>query len=94
MAKKKEKQQTVTASVPVPEISDHAEEVFRKILRSMSWMVGISFILIIILPNFRVDVLDLAVKLIFYFGIVNLILFALFESFANTIKKLIDKQRT
>ena len=89
MAKLKEKQ--VKTAVPAAEISEHAEELFRKILRSMSWMVGISFILIIILPNFRVDFLDQAVKLIFYFGIVNLILFAIFESFANAIKKMIDK---
>ena len=71
--------------------NEKTEMTFKKILRVMSWIVGICFVLIIILPNFRSDFLDKLVKIIFFLGIINLILFAVFESFAKPIKRLIEK---
>ena len=71
------------------EFSPEVEEKFKMILRIMSWVVGICFTLIIILPNFDFYLVDVIVKFVFYLGVLNLILFALFELFGNAIKNFI-----
>jgi hypothetical protein len=73
------------------EISADAEKKFKNILRIMSWIVGLCFLLIIILPNFEFFLLDEIVKIIFYLGVFNLFLFAFMEFFGNRIKKLLMK---
>ena len=40
------------------EFSDAVEEKFKLILRVMSWIVGVCFVLIIILPNFDFGLVD------------------------------------
>jgi len=74
-----------------PEISEEAEIRFRQILRVMSWTVGICFLLIITLPNFNFSLLDILIKAIFYIGFLNLLLFAVLEFFAVSIKRQITK---
>jgi hypothetical protein len=72
-------------------ISPVVEEKFKIMLKIMSWIVGVSFISIIILPNFEFAYMDLLVKIIFYLGVLNLLLFAVIEMFGTTIKKLITR---
>jgi len=82
---------TETAINENPEISEAAEMRFRQILRIMSWTVGICFLLIITLPNFDFSLLDILIKVVFYIGFLNLLLFAVLEFFAISIKKQITK---
>ena len=73
------------------EFSESAEHRFKAILKIMSWIVGICFLLIIILPNFDFLLVDEIVKFIFYLGVFNLLLFAVLEMFSHSIKMLISK---
>ena len=73
------------------EFSPQTEEKFKLILRIMSWIVGICFTLIIILPNFDFYLVDAIVKFVFFLGVLNLILFAIFELFSNSIKNFLGK---
>ena len=75
-------------STEFPEI---VENKFKLILRSMSWIVGVCFILIIILPNFEFFLVDIIVKIIFYMGVLTLILFAILEMFGVSVKKYMNK---
>ena len=67
------------------------EDRFKQILRIMSWVVGVCFALIIILPNFDFFLVDAIVKFLFFLGVFNLILFAVLEMFGNSIKQYMSK---
>jgi hypothetical protein len=82
--------ETITLKQPDP-VSPVVEEKFKAMLKIMSWIVGLSFITIIILPNFEFAYLDLLVKIIFFLGVLNLLLFAIIEMFGTAIKKIITK---
>jgi hypothetical protein len=69
------------------EISDIAEDRFKLILRVMSWVVGICFGLIIILPNFDFILVDAIVKFIFFLGVFNLLMFGILEMFGTSVKR-------
>jgi hypothetical protein len=71
------------------EFSDEVEERFKLILKVMSWIVGICFALIIILPNFDFVMVDGIVKFVFYLGVFNLIMFGVLEMFGNSVKRYI-----
>jgi hypothetical protein len=73
------------------EFSDTVEEKFKLILKVMSWVVGVCFVLIIILPNFDFSLVDILVKFIFFLGVFNLFMFAFLEMFAVNIKKFLSK---
>ena len=92
---KRSKKRTVSVSgqrvESKAEFSEAVEHRFKSILKIMSWIVGICFILIIILPNFDFLLVDEIVKFIFYLGVFNLLLFAVLEMFSHSIKKLISK---
>ena len=75
----------------VKKISARAENIFRIVLKTMSWIVGLSFVAIIILASINIPALDTLVKIIFYVGISNLILFALLEMFGSAIKEFLNK---
>jgi hypothetical protein len=81
------------AGKPVDEISVQVEQRFNLLLKIMSWIVGISFVLIIILPNFDFPYLNVLVKIIFFLGIFNLLLFAFLEIFGASLKKLFSKMK-
>ena len=74
-----------------PEFSDSVEEKFKLILRVMSWVVGLCFVLIIILPNFDFSLVDILVKLIFFLGVLNLLLFGFLEMFGANVKRFMSK---
>ena len=73
------------------EFSESVEEKFKLILRIMSWVVGICFVLIIILPNFDFFLVDSLVKFVFFFGVFNLIMFGVLEMFGVRVKRYISK---
>ena len=70
---------------------ENVEWKFKQILRVMSWIVGVCFTLIIILPNFNFFMVDFVVKFIFYLGVLNLLLFAVLEMFSTSVKRQISK---
>ena len=94
MAKKSKRQNMVVqeqkneADLQFPE---NVEWKFKQILRVMSWIVGVCFTLIIILPNFNFFMVDFVVKFIFYLGVLNLLLFAVLEMFSTSVKRQISK---
>jgi len=94
MAKKSKRKNVVIQDQKkegVQEFSDQVESKFRQILRVMSWIVGVSFTLIIILPNFDFFMVDFIVKFVFFLGVLNLLLFAVLEMFDIPVKRQISK---
>jgi hypothetical protein len=92
MAKKSKKRSKVIEDQKIqqkPEFPDEVEDRFKFILRIMSWIVGICFGLIIILPNFEFILVDEIVKIVFFFGVFNLLMFGVMEMFGNTVKRYI-----
>ena len=75
-----------------PDIAPVVELQFKKILKVMSWTVGICFLIIITLPNFEFAYLDAVIKFVFYLGVFNLLLFILFEFFGESFKKYLSKK--
>ena len=72
-------------------ITEVVEQKFKKLLRIMSWTVGICFLIIIILPNFKFSLLDILIKVVYYIGVFNLLLFIFIELFGTNIKRLMSK---
>lgn len=66
---------------------------FKILLKIMSWVVGVSFISIIILPLFDFYLVDVIVKFLYFIGLINLILFAILEFFAQNIKIFLSKNK-
>jgi hypothetical protein len=91
--KTKRKQQTAILDQNKPEedISPIVEEKFKRLLRIMSWTVGICFLVIIILPNFEFFLLDITIKLVYYIGVLNLLLFIFLEFFGTNVKRFMSK---
>jgi len=90
MGKKSKKKSRVNMENTIEqqsEVSDVADERFKLILRIMSWVVGVCFALIIILPNFDFMLVDVLVKFIFFLGVFNLILFGVLEMFGTSVKR-------
>jgi len=73
------------------EFSDAVEDKFKLILRVMSWVVGVCFVLIIILPNFDFGFVDVFVKFIFFLGVFIVLVFVLLEIFGPGIKRAMSK---
>ncbi len=77
---------------PASDISPAVELLFKKILRAMSWIVGICFFIIITLPNFDFVYLDAIIKFVFFLGVFCLLLFILFEFFGESFKTYLSKR--
>jgi len=73
------------------EISPVVEQNFKKLLKIMSWIVGLCFLIVITLPNFEFYYLDFVIKFVFYLGVFNLLLFVFFEFFGEALKKMLSK---
>ena len=73
------------------QILPEVEMLFKRMLRIMSWVVGICFTLIITLPNFKFALLDISIKIIFYIGVFTLLLFIVIEFFGDNVKKQLSK---
>ena len=90
-SRKRTKENNNDQNKPLDGISDVVEEKFKRILRIMSWIVGICFLVIIILPNFEFMFLDAIIKVVYYIGVFNLLLFIFIELFGTNIKRLMSK---
>ena len=92
--KSRNKVQTVDSSSgeQAPDISPEIEARFKFILKIMSWIVGICFLIIITLPNFEFASLDIIIKFVIYLGVFNLLLFILFEFFGESLKRYLSKK--
>ena len=92
MAKVKTLEDKNTESTKV-NINAEIEHKFKMLLKIMSWIVGICFVLVIILPLFESSFIDILVKIIFFIAVINLLLFAVFEFFGQNIKQLLSKNK-
>lgn len=93
MAKKSNRRGAANTVQPAgdDQILPEVDMLFKRILRVMSWVVGICFTLIITLPNFKFDLLDISIKIIFYIGVFTLLLFIIIEFFGDNIKKQLSR---
>jgi uncharacterized protein YqhQ len=73
------------------EFSDSVNRTFKIIVRIMSWIVGIVFLLIIILPQFNSPALDKFTQVIFYTGMIDLIIVIIIEFSADSFKSLLNR---
>jgi hypothetical protein len=76
------------------EFNPETEVLYKKLLKSMSWIVGVCFILIIILPLFENVLLDKVTTGLFYLGIITLLSFTVLEFTGNSLKKFLQKHFT
>ena len=82
--KKPEEEQTE------PLFDERVEKVYKRILRTMSWVVGVCFVAIIILPQFNSSTLDSFTQVLYYIGIVTLLVFIVIEFIGDSIKRMIN----
>jgi len=83
----KMKNQTETESIFSPKV----ESVFKLILKVMSWVVGLAFVLVIILPEFNSPSLDGITQILFYIGIINLLVFIVIEFVKDSVKQVLSR---
>ncbi len=83
----------ITKTDKEPQIHPEVESKLKIVMKIMSWVVGISFSLLIILPIFEFAYVDEIVKFLFFLGLINLLLFAVLEFFAQTIKVYFSKAK-
>lgn len=94
MAKKnKNRKPTEPTLQPAVEsdISPVVEERYRKLIRIMSWVVAICFLLVITLPNFDIMYLDEIIKFVFFLGVLNLFVFILLEFIGESLKRYFSR---
>ena len=73
------------------EFSPQVEHVYKIGLRVMSWIVGSAIFLVIILFYFNSPVVDMFSQIIFYIGIITLILFLGIELVGNNVKSMLSR---
>jgi hypothetical protein len=71
--------------------SPKVEKLYKIILRIMSWTVGTSLILVIVLFYFNSPVVDQFSQIIFYIGILTLIVFGIIELVSIHVKRILAK---
>jgi len=91
-SKKRQEQNLEKKDTQTDGISETVEERFKKLLKVMSWTVGICFIIIITLPNFDFFLLDITIKIVYYIGIFNLLFFLFLELFGTNVKRFLSKR--
>jgi hypothetical protein len=74
-----------------PTFSPNVENAFKLLLKIMSWIVGIAFIFVIILPEFNSPSLDKLTQFLFYIGIINLLVFIVIEFIKNPVKQTLRR---
>ena len=80
------------AKITKTEIKPEIEHKFKILLKIMSWVVGVCFVLIIILPLFENGIIDILVKILYFIGLINLLLFAILEFFAQNVKVFLSNK--
>ncbi|KAA3617409.1 MAG: hypothetical protein D8M58_02465 [Calditrichaeota bacterium] len=71
--------------------TEETEAIFKKILRIMTWIVGLCFVLIIIFHLFNDKTMDIITRILFFIGIINLLVFTLLEFIGDKVKLKIQK---
>ncbi len=71
--------------------SPQVERIYKIALRVMSWTVGSAIFLVIILFYFNSPVIDIISQVIFYIGIITLIIFLVIELIGNNVKNMLSK---
>lgn len=78
---------------PDENIDEEIDFKFKLLLKIMSWVVGVCFVSLIILPLFDFYLVDIIVKALYFLGLINLILFAILEFFAQNIKVFLSRKK-
>lgn len=73
------------------EISEKTEKIFKFILKTMTWVTGICFLLIIIFHLFNNESLDIISKALYFIGIIILIAFTIIEFNEKKVKLKIQQ---
>jgi hypothetical protein len=73
------------------EFSPKVERIYKIALRVMSWVVGSAIFLVIILFYFNSPTIDIISQIIFYIGIVTLIVFLVIELIGANVKSILSK---
>jgi ABC-type polysaccharide/polyol phosphate export permease len=73
------------------EFSPQVEHTYKIALRIMSWTVGSAIFLVIILFYFNSPVIDIISQVIFYIGIITLIIFLIIELIGDNVKNMLSK---
>lgn len=89
--KNKTKKQAKQEEATEPQFPEKVERIFKYILKSLSWTVGIAFVMVILLPEFNSPFLDKVTRIFYLTGISCLLLFLVIEFFAFDIKNLINR---
>ena len=87
----KEQQKLKQNSADEMEFSIQVEHIYKIALRVMSWVVGVAIFLVIILFYFNSPTIDAISQVIFYIGIITLIVFLVIELVGNNVKNMINK---
>lgn len=93
---KQKKELTRHESVAQREFSEESfspevEKRYKLILRIMSWIVGSSIVSVIFLFYFNSPAIDKLSQVIFYIGILTLVLFIVIEIVGSQLKRFISK---
>ena len=74
-----------------PVINEKTEKIFKLMLKTMTWITGICFLLIIIFHLFNNESLDSISKALYYIGIIILISFTVIEFNEEKVKLKIQQ---
>lgn len=64
---------------------------YKILLRTMSWIVGVTFASVLILPEFNSPYLDKITKVLFLIGFIDLIIFIVIEFVSDNVKSLLAR---
>ncbi len=73
------------------EFDPKVENAFKLFIKILSWIGGICFLLVIILPEFNKPFLDKITQYIFVVGAIILLSFLFIELLAERIKRILEK---
>lgn len=73
------------------QFSPQVDNIYKIILRTMSWIVGLSILLVIGLFYFNSPMIDSISQVVFYMGIITLLLFIIIELVSIKFKILLSK---
>ncbi len=92
MAKKHTVKTKKTTTEEKKVYSEKTERIFKIMLRTMSWTVGIAFASILVLPYLNNPVVDIINRYIFNTGLLVLIVFTVIEFVADSVKSRIENK--
>lgn len=94
MAKVKQQEKSTkkgSDNTPEIEFSPKVEYIYKIALRVMSWVVGSAIFFVIILFYFNSPVIDAISQVIFYIGIITLIIFLIIEIIGDNVKNILSR---